>query len=185
MIILIDEIKKNFKNCPYKILSNPETSVMNGAVLYEIEPKKIVSRKAPYTIGLSTYSYHIPGTECRGMIIVDSIKRCMYFDIFKRRGHDIKNNENIIKSYTPLLSNQTLSLITLYYSTSVNPIYIDEENVKKIAEFSLEMKETDRKLEEREAICKMEFSSSITVSAKNVLSGEEVKITANYYNRND
>jgi hypothetical protein len=31
----------------------------------------------------------------------------------------------------------------------------------------------------------MIFSSCITVSAKNVLSGEEVKITANYYNRND
>ena len=47
------------------------------------------------------------------------------------------------------------------------------------------MEETDRKLEERKATCKMVFSSCITVSAKNVLSGEEVKIIANYYNRND
>ena len=181
--LLIDEINKIFKN--YKILSKPETSVMNGAVLYGIDPNKIISRKTPYTIGLSTYSYHIPGTECKEKIEIDSNIFCEYFDIFKRKGDDIKNNEYIIKPYIPLYSFQTGVSFTLYYSTSVNPIYIDKENVKKIAEFDLEMKETDRKLEERKATCKMVFSSSITVSAKNVLSGEEVKIIANYYNRND
>jgi molecular chaperone DnaK (HSP70) len=183
--LLIDEIHKNFKNCPYKILSKPETSVMNGATLFGIEPNKIVSRKAPYTIGTSFYSSHKPDTECKEKRIIDSEIICEYFDIFKRKGDDIKNNEYIIKPYIPLYSFQTGVSFTLYYSTSVNPIYIDEENVKKISEFSLVMKETDRKLEERKAICKMAFSSCITVSAKNVLSGEEVKITANYYNRND
>jgi molecular chaperone DnaK (HSP70) len=183
--LLIDEIHKNFKNCPHKILSKPETSVMNGAVLYGIDPNKIISRKTPYTIGISTYSSNIPGTECKKKIMIDSNIYCEYFDIFKRKGDDIKNNEYIIKSYIPLLSNQTGIRFNLYYSTSANPIYIDKENAKKIAEFSLVMKETDRKLEEREATCKMVFSSSITVSAKNVLSGEEVKIIANYYNRND
>jgi hypothetical protein len=183
--LLIDEIHKNFKTCPYKILSKPETSVMNGAVLYGIDPNKIISRKTPYTIGISTYSSNIPGTECKKKIMIDSNIYCEYFDIFKRKGDDIKNNEYIIKSYLPLLSNQTGIRFNLYYSTSANPIYIDKENAKKIAEFSLVMKETDRKLEEREATCKMVFSSSITVSAKNVLSGEEVKIIANYYNRND
>ena len=181
--ILIDEIYKIFKN--YKILSKPETSVMKGAVLYGIDPNKIISRKTPYTIGLSTYSYHIPGTECKEKIVIDSNIFCEYFDIFKRKGDDIKNNEYIIKSYIPLYSIQTGVKFILYYSTSDNPIYIDKKNVKKIAEFGLVMKETDRKLEERIATCKMVFSSSITVSAKNVLSGEEVKIIANYYNRND
>ena len=118
-------------------------------------------------------------------IVIDSNIFCKYFDIFKRKGDDIKNNEYIIKSYIPLYSIQTGVKFILYYSTSDNPIYIDKKNVKKIAEFDLVMKETDRKLEERIATCKMVFSSSITVSAKNVLSGEEVKITANYYNRND
>ena len=88
--LLIDEINKIFKN--YKILSKPETSVMNGAVLYGIDPNKIISRKTPYTIGLSTYSYHIPGTECKEKIEIDSNIFCEYFDIFKRKGDDIKNN---------------------------------------------------------------------------------------------
>ena len=183
--LLIDEINKNFKNCPHRTLSMPETSVMNGAVLYGIDQNKIVSRKAPYTIGISTYSYYEPGTECKEKIVIDSNIYCRYFDIFKRKGDDINNNESIIKSYIPLYSIQTSVRFILYYSTSFNPIYIDQENVKKIAEFSLEMKETDKKLEEREAICEMVFGSCITVQAKNVLSGKEVKITANYYNRND
>ena len=181
--LLIEEIKKNFKT--YRILSKPETSVMNGAVLYGIEPNQIISRKTPYTIGISSYSYHQPGTECKEKIIKDSNIFCRYFDIFKRKGDDIKNNEYIIKPYIPFYLFQTGVRFTLYYSNSTNPIYIDNENVKAIAEFDLDMKEIDRKLEERIAICKMVFSSSITVSAINVLSGEEVKIIANYYNRND
>ena len=32
---------------------------------------------------------------------------------------------------------------------------------------------------------KMEFGSCITVSGKNLVSGEKIKIFANYYNRND
>ena len=183
--LLIDEIKNNFKNCPHKILSKPETSVMNGAVLYGINPNKIISRKTPYTIGLRTYSHHKPGTECKEKKIIDSKIYCEYFGIFKRKGDDIKNNEYIIKSYLPLYSFQTGITFTLYYSDNANPIYIDKENDKEIAQFSLVMEETDRKLEERKATCKMVFSSCITVSAKNVLSGEEVKIIANYYNRND
>ena len=183
--LLIEEINKNFKNCPHKILSKPETSVMNGATLYGIEPNKIVSRKAPYTIGTSFYTSHKPDTECKEKRIIDSEITCEYFDIFKRKGDDIKNNDYIISSYLPLYSNQTRIRFPLYYSTSFNPIYIDEENTKKIAEFSLVMNETDRKLEERKVTFKMVFSSCITVSAKNVLSGEEVKIIVNYYNRND
>jgi len=183
--ILVDEINKNFKNYPHRILSKPETSVMNGAVLYGIDQNKIVSRKAPKTIGISSYTNYEPGTECKEKIIVNSKIYCEYFDIFKRKGEDINNNEYIIKSYTPFYSSQTSFRFVLYYSTSSNPIYIDEGNVEKIAEFSLEMKETDKNLEERLATCKMEFSSCITVKAKNVLSGEEVKITANYYNRKD
>ena len=158
---------------------------MSGAVLYGIEPNKIVSRKTPYTIGLSVYRLHKPNTECKKKKIIDSHIYCEYFDIFKRKGDDIKNNEYIIKSYLPLYSDQTNIGFTLYYSSSVNPIYIDEENIQEISEFSLVMKETDRKIQERKASCKMVFSSCITVSAKNVLSGEEVKIIANYYNRND
>ena len=47
------------------------------------------------------------------------------------------------------------------------------------------MRETHLPIKERKAKVKMEFGSCISVTAKNVISGKEVKITANYYNRND
>ena len=184
--ILINEIKNNFKNCPHKILSRPETSVMNGAVLYGIEPNKIVSRKAPSTIGISSYHLHKKGTKCKNKIELLSGKvLCSYFDVFKKKGDDIRNNDYIIKSYRPISNLQTVASINLYYSNSLKPLYLDEPGVNHVGEFTININETDRNLNERECTIKMEFGSSITVSAKNVLSGEVITVTSNYYNRND
>ena len=183
--ILIDEITENFKSIKYNILTRPETSVMNGAVLYGIEPNRIVSRKAPYTIGFPTYSYKKQGTECRDKVVNEDGELCQYFDIYKRIGDDIKNGDFIINKYIPFAKEQTGVGITLYYSTSTNPIYINEEGINKIAYFSVDMKETYIPKNERVVEVRMEFSSCITVKAKNTISGEEIKILANYYNRND
>ncbi len=183
--ILVDEIKENFKSIKYYILSRPETSVMNGAVLYGIEPNKIVSRKAPYTIGLSAYSYHKNNTECRNKITDEQGERCLYFDIYKRIGDDIKNDDSIKREYIPLRKDQNEAIITLYYSTSNNPIYIDEEGVNPIAHFTININETDIPINERIIEVRMEFGSCITIKGKNTISGKEVKILANYYNRKD
>ena len=183
--ILIDEIKNNFKSIPYNILTRPETSVMNGAVLYGIEPNRIVSRKAPFTIGLSTYSKQKENTRCENKVVTEEGEFCEYFDMYKRKGDDIKNGDLIIRSYTPLFNEQTAVSFKLYYSTLNDPIYIQEEGIKRIATFNLDMKELNLPMNERIAEVKMEFSSCITIKAKNIISGEEIKIMANYYNRKD
>ena len=72
----------------------------------------------------------------------------------------------------------------LYYSNLINPVFINE-NVKEIAYFTIEVKETYLPREKREIIVEMKFSSCITVTAKNVNSGNEVSINANYYDIND
>jgi molecular chaperone DnaK (HSP70) len=184
--ILIEEIKKNFKGIQYKILSRPETSVMNGAVIYGIKPNKIISRRVPYTIGISTYSLQKDGTECRNKVIKNNNEiLCEYFDIYKRIGEDINNNDIKEHSYLPVYKDQTGARFELYYSKSKNPIYIDEKDNVLVASFDLEMKETHLPINERIALVKMVFSSCISVSAKNIISGKKVKINANYYNRND
>ena len=183
--ILIEEFKKNFRRIDYKILSRPETSVMNGAVIYGIKPNKIVSRKMPYTVGLSTYSFQKENTVCKNKIQYNKEILCEYFSIFKRVGDDIKNNDFVENYYYPVYKDQTSVLFQLYYSKSLDPIYVDDENNFLIADFGLEMRETHLPIKERKAKVKMEFGSCISVTAKNVISGKEVKITANYYNRND
>ena len=177
--LLKEEIKRNF-NYPYKELIDPEVSIMRGAAIYGIQPNQIVSRKSPYTIGTNKYTYKEEGTECRNQ----KKGECQYFDIFIRKGYDIKNNQEISHVFTPLYENQTSVHFPLYFSKNREQLYIDE-NIFKVSEFSMQVKEMNIPREERRFELKMEFGSCITVSGKNLVSGEKIKIFANYYNRND
>ena len=177
--LLKEEIKRNF-NFPYKELIDPEVSIMRGAAIYGIQPNQIVSRKSPFTIGTNKYSNIIKGTECRNK----ENNNCQYFDIFIRKGDDIKNNQEISHVFTPLYENQKSVHFPLYFSKNREQLYIDE-NIFKVSEFSMQVKEMNIPRKERRFELKMEFGSCITVSGKNLVSGEKIKIFANYYNRND
>ena len=153
---------------------------MKGAVIYGIKPSKIVSRKSPFTIGIGTYSERKEGTECRNM----KEDRCEYFDVFISKGDDVKNNEEVSKRYIPLSEDQKIIEFSLYFSKMRNQIYIDE-NAIKISNFTMPVNEMNIPIEERKFEVKMKFGSFITVTGKNLVTGEKVKILANYYNRND
>ena len=178
-VLLKQEIKRNL-NYPYKELIDPEVSIMRGAALYGIKPNKIVSRKSPYTIGTSKYTSRLEGTECRNM----ENGRCKYFDVFIKKGDDIENNKGITHNYIPMYEDQENVHFPLYFSKRINQVYIDE-NVFKISEFKMKVNEWDIPRKERRFELRMEFGSCITVSGKNLVTGERVKIFANYYNRND
>ena len=178
--ILKKEMEKNFNDVI--ILQNPENSVVKGAVIYGINPNKIISRKTPRTIGISVYSRQRQGTECRKPKEVDGETHCEYFDIFKRKGEDIINNEIKEKTYIPLKHDQTLINFILYGSNTYEPTYIDEEGVYTLGSFELEMDDTYLEREERKVLVKMEFGANINVYAKNINTGKEIKIKANYYN---
>ena len=177
--ILSEKIKKNFAK--HYVLKDPQNSVMKGAVLYGIDPNKIISRKAPYTIGIATYMYHKEGTECRDKRSDENNKDlCLYFLTFISKGKDIQNNYKIAETYTPIFQNQTDMNFKLYYSELSDTIYINEDEY--ISEFTLEINETYLPVEQRKVEVTMEFSSCITITAKNVISGNKVEIFANYYN---
>ena len=177
--LLKEEIKRNF-NYPYKELIDPEVSIMRGAAIYGIQPNQIVSRKSPYTIGTNKYSNIIKGTECRNK----ENNQCEYFDIFIRKGDDIKNNQEISHVFTPMYEKQESIGFPLYFSKNKDQRYIDE-NIIKVSEFSMKVKEMNIPREERFFEFRMKFGSCITVSGKNLVSGEKIKIFANYYKRND
>ena len=178
-ILLKEEIKRNFEH-PYKELIDPEISIMKGAALYGIKPNQIVSRKSPYTIGTNKYIEKERGKECRNP------KRglCQYFDKFIGKGEDIKNNQAIFHNYIPLFDNQKNVVFPLYFSKLENQIYIDG-NTFKVSEFSMEVNEWNIPREKRMFELRMEFGSCITLSGKNLITGERIKIFANYYKRND
>jgi len=130
--ILKNNLIENFKPIVVNQLTNPERSIARGAALYALKPNQIISRVAPYSIGLNTYDFQRSGTECKRETKDDNNKTlCDYYDPFITKGEDIKNNLIINRNYIPLHNNQTSIGFNLYYSNLYNPIYIDE-NVKKL-----------------------------------------------------
>ncbi len=183
--ILKNNLIENFKPIVVNQFNNPERSIARGAALYALKPNQIISRVAPYSIGLSGYNLQRSETECKREIKDDDNDTlCYYYIPFIKKGEDIKNNLIINHDFTPLLNNQTSMGFTLYYSNLYNPIYIDE-NVKEIAYFWIEANETYLPINERKVKVEIKFSSCITVTAKNIHSGKEVSIKANYYNRGE
>ena len=184
--ILRNEITKNFnQSYEVNILSLPETSVMKGAVIYGISPNKIASRISPYSIGIKVYSLQKDKTECRNQIEKEDGLHCEYFDKFITIGEAVKNNYIVKNIYSPLDEDQENVLISLYYSNSFNPLYINEMGVYKYSDIKLEIKETDKPLNERKVEVEMKFGSCITINAKNKISGKTIKTTVNYYSREE
>ena len=181
--ILKYKIINSFRQTVITQLNNPERSIVKGAALFGLKPNQIISRISPYTIGLDSYFSQIEGYECRNKIEIKNRIECRYFNTFIKKGDEVKNNFKIVKYYIPLEDQQEGMSFILYYSDNLNPVYIDEKGVKEIASFDIEAKETNFPREKREFKVEMEFSSCITVKATNVISGKEVSITANYYNR--
>ena len=182
--ILREKLITNFKYTIINQLNNPEKTIVIGAALYALKPNQIISRIAPYTIGISSYGTQREGYECRNKYENKNEILCEYFNTFIKKGDEMKNNLSVVKSFLPIENSQTRVIFKLYYSNLNNPVYIDE-NVKEIANFTIEVKETYLPREKREIKVEMIFSSCITVTAKNVNSGKEVSIDANYYDINE
>ena len=182
---LKQKLTDNFKKTIISQLINPERSIAKGAALYGIKPNKIVSRISPFSFGISGYEPQRKGFQCRNKKIIKNNIECEYFIIFIKKGDEIKNNFTMVEYFTPLEEEQDTMSFTLFYSNSTNPVYIDENDVKEIANFYIESKETYLPRNERKVKIEMEFSSCITVRAKNEISGNEILISANYYNNNE
>ena len=89
----------------------------------------------------------------------------------------------ILQRYTIHSKNIKHLLIDLYFSNLTHPLYIFKN--ERVADFTINTKERNLPLNERKIEETMTFGSCITLSAKNLISGEKNNITANYYLRND
>ena len=178
--ILVNLIKDDLKKInSYLQPSNPSLAVMEGAVLFGIEPSTISMRKAKYTIGQEFSTEWIEEKHSgKGEKYFDEdfqewfCKNC--FDKFIEVNQNLKYEEKITH-WNYMTKGQTL-IMTFYKTTKKNPIFTFEEGVIKIGRCRLNIGQTYENLEDREIETTMKFGGTfIDVKAIHLKSGKSIE----------
>ena len=176
--ILISLIKNELKydNLHFLQPSKPCLAIMEGAVLFGINPNIINSRKAKYTIGMSindTWDESKHSKLGTKMYDDENIARCKdCFSKFIEVNQNLKIDEKITNIY--YLLNPRSCALRFYQTLNPNPIFTFEKGVEKIGECILDTGK-DNPVGERKIEVTMKFGGTfIDVKGKHEKTGKEV-----------
>ena len=182
--ILLKLIKNGLnKITTYLQPSNPSLAIMEGAVLFGIQPSTINVRKAKFTIGCDCVKiwkdelYSAKGKK----IFIEEVKdwyceNC--FDKFIEVNQSLKYGEEI---YDKLFVLNFGTIISFYKTKKVNPIFTFEEGITKIGKCSIYIDKEYKSIEDREIKVIMKFGGTfIDVTAVHLKSGKSVKTTLTF-----
>ena len=183
--ILISEIKKQLSNKISHFFqpSKPCLSIMEGAVLFGLNPNKIVQRKAKYTIGMSINAKWNEEIHSKNgnkyYDEIDKFYRCENcFDAFIKINETIELGQEIIKNY--YFTEPNYCKMKFYKTQKSNPIFVYEEGNEKIGQLILET-EKDYPPGQREFTVTMRIGGTfIDVKAKHLKSGITIKTKLNF-----
>ena len=184
--ILLNLIKNNLKKIKtYLQPSYPSLAIMEGAVLFGIEPSAINIRKAKYTIGKSVYMIWDDNKHSgKGKkLFFEDFNEWVCQDCFSKFieiNQDLKYEESISQeSYTKKGSNKIK--MEFFKATKANPIFTFEEGVIKIGECFLDIGKAYENLEDRKTKTILKFGGTfIDVTGIHLKSGKSVKTTLNF-----
>ena len=183
--VLISKIKNNLgEKYFYMQPSNPCLAIMEGAVLFGLNPSAIDIRIAKYTIGMETQSewneelHSQNGTKIYDE--VDEIWRCEEcFYKFVEVNQKLKYNDSVEPGSFRMVEPRS-ALLKFYQTKKPNPIFTFEEGVDKIIERELDAKK-DYPPEERGFKVEMKFGGTFfDVKAMHEKSGNFIKINLKY-----
>ena len=183
--ILISKIKANLgEKYFYMQPSNPCLAIMEGAVLFGLNPSIIDIRIAKYTIGMEIRSewdeelHSKQGTKIYDEN--DKIWRCEdCFYKFIEVNQKLKFNESVEPGSFRMIGPRS-ALLKFYQTKKPNPIFTFEEGVEKIMERELDAKR-DYPVEERGFKVYMKFGGTFfDVKAVHEKSGNFIKINLKY-----
>ena len=166
--------------------SNPSLAIMEGAVLFGIEPSTINVRKSKYTIGEAMndewdekkhsgkgekyYDEDIKKWLCKSCFI-------KYIEI----NQSLKYEEEVSHIHYIAHKNQTGAKMKFFKTKKENPIFIFEEGVSKIGECLLDVGKAYEKYEDRKLKTIMKFGGTfIDVIGIHLKSGKTVKTTLTF-----
>ena len=185
--ILTELIKKGLDKVEiYLQPSNPSLAIMEGAVLFGIEPNTINVRKAKYTIGkASGLAWKEEIHAGKGKKYLGEITGNWYcencFSKFITINQNLRYKEEICQITYPRYKNQHDFLLTFYKTKKPNPIFIFEDGITKIGECNLEIGNEFQEYEDKKIKTIMKFGGTfIDVIAIHEKSGKLVKTTLKF-----
>ena len=178
--MLISEIKNQLLNKISHFLqpSKPCLSIMEGAVLFGLNPNKIIQRKARYTFGKKTNKIWNEELHSKNGIKyydeIDKVMRCEdCFDIFIKKNDNIKLGLEIIKNYHFI--NPRYCTLYFYKTNKSNPIFVNEEGIEEIGQLELDAGK-DYPVGERDSTVTMRVGGTfIDIKAIHLKSGISIK----------
>jgi len=184
--MMVNLIKYNLKKINiYLQPSNPSLAIMEGAVLFGIEPSTINIRKAKYTIGeIMNRPWENKIHKGKGKKFFDEeLGEWMCRNCFRKYieiNQDIKYGEKISKT-SLMFKGQNKARMIYYKTKKQNPIFSFEEGIIKIGECQLDIDKKYDNLEDRIVETTMKLGGTfIDVTAVHVKSGKSVKTTLTF-----
>ena len=167
--------------------SKPCLAIMDGAVLFGINPNIINTRISKYTIGQGTRKIWNDEKHSKfGKKVFDDWEkkyRCKdCFDKFIERNQKVKLDQEITRSY--IMVGPRYCNLKFYKSLFPDPTFTFENGVDYIGICKIDAG-ADYPEEERELTVTMKFGGTfIDVKAKHMKSGKEVRTTLNFKIKN-
>lgn len=185
--IIISEIKKEVDKRINNFLqpSRPCLAIMEGAVLFGINPNIINTRISRFTIGQGTRSIWNEKKHSKfGKKVFDELQktwRCENcFDKFIEINQKLKLNQEVTRTY--YMVGPRYCNLKFYKTLNPKPVFTFDNGVEKIGKCKIDAgKDYPQELKERELKVTMKFGGTcIDVKAIHVKSGNKVETTLKF-----
>ena len=188
--IILKLIKDDLSNniVTYLQPSNPSLAIMEGAVLFGIEPSVINVRKAKYTIGKKINSLWDESKHAeKGKKYFNEEKQkycckdcfCKFIEI--NQNLEYEQEISHISSISSISKKKNRVTMEFYKTKNQNPIFINEAGMIKIGECKLDIEKEYDSYKERKIKTIMKFGGTfIDVTAIHIKTGISVKTTLTF-----
>ena len=179
--VLLKLIKNNLTKITTSLQpSNPSLAIMEGAVLFGIQPSAINVRKAKYTIGKDiAYPWNDELYLGKGQKFFVKDYNGWYcmdcFDKYIEIGQNLKYEEEIFHTACCI---DNITKIDFYKTQKKNPTFIFEKGITKIGQCIIHIDQKYTNIKDKEVKTIMKFGGTfIDVTSIHLKSGKSVKTT--------
>ncbi|XP_045204913.2 heat shock 70 kDa protein 12A-like isoform X1 [Mercenaria mercenaria] len=172
--MLQENVRKTFPRIRVIIPEEAGLAVLKGAVLFGHNPKMITARVCKYSYGIRAFKHFEPGIDPPDKRVVQGdIVLCKdYFSKHATVGHEYKTEEKVYtQEYVPSDASGSRMEVWVYTSPRRHPLYVDEEESRKIGEISVPLHDATGK--DNPVVVQFEFGNTeLKVKVKETKTGQ-------------